>query len=192
MATESIGLSVRIPASPAEVFAAWLDSAAHTAMTGGRAKIEPRVGGAHTAWDGYITGVTLELVPGERIVQSWRTSEFPAKSPASRLEITLVEEGGGTRFLLAHSAIPKNQGARYKSGWGDHYFEPMIAYFARKGQGSAGLRAKTLPKKPVAKKPAAKKAAARKQVPVKKVRAKVRKPAAKKAVKKTKLARKKS
>lgn len=73
------------PAKPADVFAAWLDSVAHGAMTGrGRAKIDPRVGGAHTAWNGYIQGETLELEPGRRIVQSWRTSEFPRHASRSR------------------------------------------------------------------------------------------------------------
>jgi uncharacterized protein YndB with AHSA1/START domain len=65
-----------IPASPAEIYNAWLDNIAHSEMTGGEAIMSDEVGAEVSAWDGYITGRILELVPGERIVQSWRTTEF--------------------------------------------------------------------------------------------------------------------
>ena len=45
-------------------------------MTGSPAIVDPEIGGAFEAWDGYISGRTLSLEPGRRIVQSWRTSEF--------------------------------------------------------------------------------------------------------------------
>ncbi|MBI5566248.1 MAG: SRPBCC domain-containing protein, partial [Chloroflexi bacterium] len=84
--SDSFELSIVLPASPARVYAAWLSSDEHAAMTGasargsagGSADIEPHVGGTHSAWDGYITGITLELEPDRRIVQTWRTIEFPA------------------------------------------------------------------------------------------------------------------
>ena len=72
----SYTLSTVIPASPAEIYRAWLDSVAHSEMTGGEATMSDQVGADVSAWDGYITGRNLELVPGERIVQSWRTTEF--------------------------------------------------------------------------------------------------------------------
>ncbi len=198
MATESIGLSVRIPAKPKDVFSAWLDSVAHGAMTrGGRAKIDPRVGGSHTAWDGYIQGEILELEPGRRIVQSWRTSEFPAESDASRLEITLIEEGDGTRLLLTHSEIPKGQGTQYQEGWVDHYFEPMITYFTRQMKAPARkVRAKKVTKKPAVKKAAVKKRAPKKSVATtataKKPMAKARRRVGKKVVTKSKGAKRSS
>ena len=79
--TYDFKLECALPAPPEAVYHAWLDSAAHTAMTGGAAKIAGRVGGRFTAWDGYISGKTLALTPGARIVQSWRTSEFAAADP---------------------------------------------------------------------------------------------------------------
>ena len=45
-------------------------------MTGGEASISDEIGADLSAWDRYITGRNLELVPGERIVQSWRTTQF--------------------------------------------------------------------------------------------------------------------
>lgn len=115
---------------PAErLYDAWLDATEHAAFTGGGATSSPEVGGRHTAWDGYIEGTNLELVRPNKIVQSWRTTEFPDDADESRLEILLVPEGEGTRLILHHTAIPKGQGAQYESGWEEHYFVPMKRYF---------------------------------------------------------------
>jgi len=132
--SDSIQVSTVLPASPARIYRAWLSSKAHTAMTGGEATVDPKVGGRHTAWDGYIEGVTLELEPNRRIVQSWRSTEFPAGAPDSRLEILLEKVEGGTTITLNHSEIPAGQGVQYESGWVESYFDPMRAYFSRQAR----------------------------------------------------------
>jgi uncharacterized protein YndB with AHSA1/START domain len=129
MPVEFIRLSSHLPASAERVYAAWLDALEHSRMTGGKATVEPRVGGRHTAWDGYIEGEILELEPGLRIVQSWRSTEFPPGHPDSRLEIRLMETPGGCEVMLAHSEIPEGQGEQYETGWQEHYFNPMTRYF---------------------------------------------------------------
>jgi activator of HSP90 ATPase len=63
-------------------------------------------------------------------VQAWRTTEFPADSPDSRVEIMLAAVNGGTRLTLKHGDIPAGQGASYESGWVENYFEPMRVYFS--------------------------------------------------------------
>lgn len=130
-APERIEVETTLPAPPEEVYVAWLDGDAHGEMTGGEATCDPRVGGAYTAWEGYISGRILELDPPTRIVQSWRSTEFPPGAPDSRLEVELSPgEGGGTRLALRHSEIPAGQGERYRQGWEDHYFAPMREWFA--------------------------------------------------------------
>jgi len=131
MATESITLWEIFPASPREIYEAWLSSA-HGKMVGSSATVDPRVGGAFTAWDGYIRGTTLELEPYRRIVQAWRTTEFPAASPDSRLELLLEQVEGGTRLTIRHTEIPEGKSGSLEQGWIDHYFRPMKEYFARK------------------------------------------------------------
>src|SRR4249920_2350218 len=93
---ESILISEVIPATPERIFSAWMDSAEHSAFTGEEATVVPKVGGEHQSAGGYIKGRTLELHEGTRIVQSWRTTEFPPESPDSRVEITLEPTLGGT------------------------------------------------------------------------------------------------
>ena len=124
-------ISTIMPAPPEKVFRAWLSSEGHTAMTGSPARIEPRVGGAFTAWDGYISGRTAALKPYTRIVQDWRTTEFPDGSPNSRLELVLEPVEGGTKLTLTHSNIPEGQADSYKDGWDKSYFTPMKEYFSK-------------------------------------------------------------
>jgi len=132
MKSDSIKMSAVIPAEPKTVYAAWMSSSGHGAMTGSGARITARVGGAFSAWDGYISGKTLELEKGSRIVQAWRTTEFDADDPDSRLEVLLQEVKGGTKVTLVHTNIPAGHGEEYRKGWIDFYFKPMKEYFASK------------------------------------------------------------
>jgi uncharacterized protein YndB with AHSA1/START domain len=116
MGLESIRVSAVLPASPERIYQAWLNSAEHAAFTGSAADIDPKVGGHFTASDGYIEGTTLELEPSRRIVQSWRSSDFPVGCGDSRLEVLLDGTEGGTTVTLVHSDIPEGQGAMYERG----------------------------------------------------------------------------
>ena len=120
-----------IPAQPADIYKAWLNTKGHTAMTGSPAKVDGKIGGKFTAWDGYIFGSTLELIPDQFIVQAWRTSEFPDEAPDSLVEISLKETKNGTKLTLTHSQIPTGQEDSYRQGWEDFYFKPMQAHFDR-------------------------------------------------------------
>lgn len=130
--TESLKVSCVFPVAPQKLFDAWLDSQAHSAFTGAAAEIEPEVEGSFTAWDGYIEGETLELEPPRRLLQSWRTSEFPAEAEDSLLEVLFEAVEGGTKMTLVHTNIPEGQGEQYKTGWQEHYFTPMLEYFSTK------------------------------------------------------------
>ncbi len=128
--SESIKLSAVVPATPQRVYEAWMSSKEHASFTGGAAVITARAGGKFTAWDGYILGVTEALEPGKRIVQSWRSTDFPADAPDSRLEVLLEPSPRGTRVTLLHTNIPDGQAEELKQGWKDYYFTPMKTYFA--------------------------------------------------------------
>jgi uncharacterized protein YndB with AHSA1/START domain len=118
-----------LPATPQAVYDAWMSDDGHTEMTGGTAEIDPRVGGDFTAWDGYITGRTLALEPGRRIVQAWRSSDFEDADPDSQIEVLLAAVPEGTEITLRHTAIPDGQSG-YEQGWRENYFDPMRDYFA--------------------------------------------------------------
>ncbi|MBK8170290.1 MAG: SRPBCC domain-containing protein [Sandaracinaceae bacterium] len=132
MGNEAIRTSATISALPQRIYEAWLDAREHGLFTGGAATCDARVGGKFSAWDGYIEGENLVLEPGKRIVQAWRSSDFPKSAGASRLEVLFEKNGGGTKVTILHSEIPGGQGAEYKRGWVDYYFTPMKTYFGAK------------------------------------------------------------
>lgn len=123
-------LHCTLPATPREVYDAWLASETHSAMTGGEADMSDQLGAQVSAWDGYITGENLELAPGDRIVQSWRTSKFGEADPDSKIEVTLAPDPEGCKLTLRHSNVPDADTSYERGGWSENYFEPMRAYFA--------------------------------------------------------------
>ena len=121
-------LSEWFPASPDEVYLAWLDSEGHSHMTGSPARISSKVGEEFEAWDGYIFGKNLELEPGKRILQAWRTTEFEPSERDSLVEIIFEPSSDGTKVIINHSNLPAH-GSQYQQGWVDFYFQPMKEYF---------------------------------------------------------------
>jgi activator of HSP90 ATPase len=129
--TDRIEVSEVLPVKQKNLYEAWLDSDKHSAFTGSSAVIDRRVGGTFTAWDGYISGTTISVEPFGRIVQTWRTTEFPDDAPDSEIEVLFDEVKEGTRITLIHTNIPDGQGENYKQGWIDFYFTPMKEYFTK-------------------------------------------------------------
>ena len=123
-------VSALIPATPEEIFDAWLDSRGHGEMTGSPAKASPEPSAEFEAWNGYIRSRNVALDRPTRIVQSWRTSNFDASDPDSQIEVLLEAKQGATQVTIRHTGLPAH-GSRYETGWPEHYFEPMKAYFSR-------------------------------------------------------------
>lgn len=119
-----------IPGSAESIYNAWMNSEKHSLMTGGEANISNITGAGFDTWDGYIEGVNIELEPNKRILQSWRTSEFGDDEEDSLVEILLKEANGQTELTLTHSNLP-DHGEQYRTGWDNHYFEPMKEYFSK-------------------------------------------------------------
>ena len=130
--TTTIIQKVVIPASPEEVYNAFIDPRKHAEFTGAKATCDPTVGGKFTAWDGYISGRNLELEKGKRIVQEWVTAEWPKGYPSSTLELTFRKVKGGTQVRMVHSHVPVEQADDYRQGWIDNYWELLKDYFQKR------------------------------------------------------------
>ena len=70
----------------------------------------------------------MTLEPYNKIIQSWRSSNFEDNEPDSQIEVTLTEGDGETELILKHTNVPSS-GEHYIKGWDEHYFEPMKRYF---------------------------------------------------------------
>lgn len=128
--TRTIKQSILLPATPVEVYDAIVNARKHAAFTGAPAKSANRVGGKFTAWDGYITGKYLKLVPGKKIVEEWRTNEWPADYPPSVIELSFERVDKATRLTMVQAEVPAAQAPQYRQGWKDYYWTPLKVYFA--------------------------------------------------------------
>jgi activator of HSP90 ATPase len=124
MGTKTIRQSVTFKASPNNVYEAIMDSKKHAQFTGSVVKMSQKVGGSFSVYGGEITGVNLELVPGQKIVQSWRYSNWP-EGHYSRATFSLKEVTGGTRLTFAQTGVPEEFSDDISQGWRDYYWTPM-------------------------------------------------------------------
>jgi uncharacterized protein YndB with AHSA1/START domain len=128
-----------VPATADRVYASWLDSAEHSRMIGAAyVSVEERVGSEYSERDSHVTGEILELEPGRRIVQSWRTTDFRSSHPDSRLELHLRDVPGGCEVMILHTEIPEGLAAKYEEGWRTHYLLPMARYFGKASVAESG------------------------------------------------------
>ena len=89
MPLEAIEISTILAAEPQRIYDGWLSGEGHSAFTSSSATVDPVPGGRFTAFEGYIEGTNVELEPPRRIVQRWRTTEFPPGAEDSLLTVLL-------------------------------------------------------------------------------------------------------
>ncbi|MBI1804162.1 MAG: SRPBCC domain-containing protein [Ignavibacteriae bacterium] len=129
--TKTIKQKEFIPAPPGEIYDALLNAQTHSAFTGAKATCERYVGGKFSAWNGYITGKNVKLENARRIVQEWKTSEWPNGFGPSLIEFTFQPKGNGTEVYLTQSNVPATQAKFYKKGWSEFYWKPLRKYFGK-------------------------------------------------------------
>jgi activator of HSP90 ATPase len=92
-------------------------------------RISAEVGGDFLIFGGYILGRQIELVPDRRIVQVWRTVNWPP-GVYSIAKYELTELGSGTRLVFDHTGFPQGEGEHLAAGWIAHYWEPLEKFLA--------------------------------------------------------------
>lgn len=88
-------------------------------------EFDVRVGGSFeldmTGPDGVPHGAFgkfVEIVPGRRLVQTWRWKDFPIDSGESRLSIELREVSEGTELILTQERLADATSvAEHTKGW---------------------------------------------------------------------------
>jgi activator of HSP90 ATPase len=118
-------------ATPAKLYALFMDSAKHTAATGMPAKISNKPGGKWSAFGGMILGKNLVLIPNRMVVQTWRSSEWKKADPDSILIVNFEKLAGGSAQVdLVHVGIPSYDHDGVTQGWVKYYWEPWKAYLS--------------------------------------------------------------
>ncbi len=125
---KTITQTVAFKAAPEAVYEALMDSDQHTSFTESPAKISPKVGGTISAYDGYISGTNVKLVPGKLIVQRWQANDWPGNH-FSTLTITLKKVGTKTELTFIQTGIPEEFYKDIATGWRDFYWKKMKQKF---------------------------------------------------------------
>ena len=125
MATKTLKQTRTFNAPATAIYEMLMDSKKHSKVTGAPAKISTKEGGKFTAFGGMLAGTNIELKPNKKIVQSWRSSEWP-EGHYSTLTFSLASAGRGkTKLSLSQSNIPDNDFEGVKKGWIEYYYVPM-------------------------------------------------------------------
>jgi activator of HSP90 ATPase len=128
----SIHQEVTIDASPAAVYGVLTSSDEFARMTGGRkADISRDIGGAVSLFGGDIEARNVELKPGKRVVQAWRSKAWP-EGVHSIIRFELAPAGKGTKLVFDQAGHPDDAQAMLEGGWPKMYWEPMSAMFSGK------------------------------------------------------------
>ncbi len=125
MKTKTIEHKILIHATPRKVYDALLNSKQHSKFTGAPAKIGSKAGSAFTCYGKYINGFTLELRPGKRIVQAWRSQGWPEGHFSVVTFALSAKAGAATQLHFTQIGVPANDYAEKNKGWRTHYWEPL-------------------------------------------------------------------
>ena len=130
--TRPIRQSVTLNASPEELYETFLDSRKHAAVTGAPTKIDRKVGGRFTAFNGQLKGRTLLVEPKRLIVQAWRSSQWKPEDPDSILVLRFSKAAQGGLIDLVHVNVPAGDHKGVTAGWRMYYWRPWKSYLAKK------------------------------------------------------------
>ena len=131
MKTKIIQHTVLLRATPKEVYDALMDQKKHAQFTGERARIRAKPGAAFSCYDGYITGITLELEPARRIVQAWRSRGWPPGHFSIVMFELAKRPGGRTQLRFTQVGVPANDYAKKNQGWRTHYWQPLKRFLGK-------------------------------------------------------------
>ena len=126
MGFKTIDQQVTFKAPASQIYEMLMDSEKQAEFSGAPAKIGKEPGSAFEVMGGAITGVTLELVPNKRIVQSWRVAEGTWPEGHLSTAIFMLEEDNGETLLhFVHAGVPEQAHDSINEGWKTHYWDPM-------------------------------------------------------------------
>ena len=127
MKTKTLHQTIAFKATPHEVFEALMDSKKHTDFTKAKAVISRDIGGKFTAFDGWASGENVELVKDKKIVQTWRSADWPGNH-YSTITFALKQKGVETILDFTQTEIPIGLYNDIKQGWTDWYWDKLKVY----------------------------------------------------------------
>jgi activator of HSP90 ATPase len=116
----------RINAEPSDVYSAITNPYTIELWTGYPAVMSEVPGSEFSLWDGDITGINIEFVKDNKIVQEWY---FGEQSEKSIVTITIHPNKGDSAVTVEHSNIPDEDFADIADGWREYYIGAITNFF---------------------------------------------------------------
>ena len=116
-----------INAAPKDVYNALTNKKMLEIWTGEKADMEPVEGSLFSLWDGSISGINLEIIENEKIVQQWFFGDESEEKSLVTLKIHPHKKG--TSVELSHTNIPEDAFENISDGWDEDYFGSLNELF---------------------------------------------------------------
>ncbi len=148
-----------------QVWAALTDPEFIRQWSGADADFPLEVDAEYSLWDGSISGRIVEIVPQQRLVQTWQPQDWERED--SVVTFTLTPQDGGTRVDLVHENVEEGDYEGTNEGWDIYYLGAIKKMLGAPAPKRAPAK-KAAAKKATAKKAVTKKSAAKKKTTAKK------------------------
>ena len=117
----------RVPAEPDILHQALTNANTIRLWTGEEAIMEEMPETIFSLWDGSITGINIEFVPPQKIVQHW---DFGDQETPSVVTIKLhPDKKGFTSLEITQTNIPDEDFENIANGWTDIYISSLIDFY---------------------------------------------------------------
>lgn len=116
----------KIKASPEDVYNALVKPFAIALWSGSPAQMEEKAGTEFSLFNGDISGVNLEFIPNEKIVQEWF---FGDQKEQSIVTMLFRQDKNACQIELNHTNIPDASFEDMKTGWDNYYFGGLKEFF---------------------------------------------------------------
>jgi len=122
---------VVFPEKARRLYDMYMNPRIHGDITGGPVIISSKPGSRFSAFDGSVTGRTLQVVPGRLIVQSWRSDNFKPDDIDSTLILNFLPDPKGGRIDLIHVNVAEQDHDGVVEGWKEFYWKPWKEYLKK-------------------------------------------------------------
>ena len=123
--TKNINQKINFACKPSELYHALMDSKKHSFFTQGKAMWSDKLRGKFTVYDGYAEGKNVELVPNQKIVQTWRAEDWPKGHYSLVTFVMKKSPSGGTMLSFKQEEVPISKCKDIEAGWKLYYWKPL-------------------------------------------------------------------
>jgi activator of HSP90 ATPase len=116
----------RINAGPSDVYAALTNPYTIELWSGYPTVMKEEPGTEFSLWEGDISGMNLEFIKDQKIVQEWY---FGDQSEKSIVTITINRAREDSQVTVEHTNIPDEDFADIAEGWREYYIGAIFSFF---------------------------------------------------------------